>query len=180
MKRIDDAELLRMLREGKSQKEAAAYFSVSPVAVCRRLKRLLPQPAEVLEKYKLTDQQKRFVVEKAAGRTSVNAILASFNVSSRASAKALGSALLSKPEIQAAISDLMEAKGYGREYRVTRLGQHMQHPDPVVSLKALDIGFKISGDEAEGKRQIMESRTYIVIHIDDDLMDHTPLTPETG
>jgi hypothetical protein len=58
----------------------------------------------------------------------------------------MGSNLLDKPEIQTAINELLEMKGYGREFRVEKLGQHMSSPDPVVSLKALDLGFKLSDD----------------------------------
>ena len=59
---IDDDVLLGMIREGKRQNEIAKSFGVSAVAICKRLKRLLPQPD--LDKYNLTDQQKRFVAEK--------------------------------------------------------------------------------------------------------------------
>jgi predicted transcriptional regulator len=47
-RKIDDTQLLEMLKEGKLQKDIAEHFGVSPAAVCKRLKRLLPQPVEVL------------------------------------------------------------------------------------------------------------------------------------
>ncbi len=57
------------------------------------------------------------------------------------------------PEVQVAVDELMERGGIGRAFRIQKLGDHMQNPDPVVSLKALDMGFKLAGDDQEAKRQ---------------------------
>jgi len=44
MKKIDDEVMLRPLEAGKQQKKIAAHFGVSPAAICKRVKRLLPKP----------------------------------------------------------------------------------------------------------------------------------------
>jgi Zn-dependent peptidase ImmA (M78 family) len=99
VKIINDNKLLEMHNEGKPQKEIAAYFGVSPVAVCRRLKRLLPVP-DILDKYNLTDAQKSFVVEKAKGKTNTQAALESYETTSRKSAKVIGSQLMDNPTVK--------------------------------------------------------------------------------
>jgi len=159
---IDDTILLEMLKEGKMQKEIAEYFKVSPVAICKRLKRLFPPP-ESLEA--LTDKEKQFAIERAGGRNATQAALKAFECSSMQSAKVIGSQLMDKPEVQIAINDLMEMKGIGREFRVERLGDHIRSFDPVVSLKALDMGFKLAGDEEAAKRQTPEKVTYTQVNI---------------
>jgi len=159
---IDDNILLEMLKAGKMQKEIAEHFKVSRVAVCKRVKRLLPPPKSLEV---LTDKEKQFAIERASGRTATQAALKAFECSSMHSAKVIGSQLMGKPEVQGAINDLMEMKGIGRDFRVERLGEHMRHPDPVVSLKALDMGFKLAGDEEAVKRQSPEKVTYTEVNI---------------
>ena len=158
MKRIDDAELLRMLREGKSQKEAAAHFGVSLVAICKRLKRILPQPADVLAGHDLTEQQKRFVLAKAQGKTNTKAALQSYEVRSLESAKVIGSQLMDNPAIKTALKELVEHH-IPQNYRLKRLRGHVDHVDPVVSLKALDLSWKLDGSYSENREVERYPRT---------------------
>lgn len=85
MQKIDTTLLLKMIKEGKSQKECAEFFKVSCPAICKRLKRLLPPPEVTLDKHNLTDKEKAFVIEKAKGKTNTQAVLSSYEVSSKTS-----------------------------------------------------------------------------------------------
>jgi len=150
-RKIDDTLLLEMLNEGKQQKEIAAWFKVSPAAVCKRIKRLLsPTPESILDKYNLTDQQKMFVVEKAKGRSNTEAALESYEASSRKSAKVIGSQLMAEPEIKMALNELMDTY-LPQHYRIRKLRSHADNPDPTVSLKALDLSWKLDGSYAPEK-----------------------------
>jgi len=142
MKKIDDVVMLKMIEEGKSQKEVAEYFGVSPAAVCKRLKKY-PRLPESLEK--LTAKEQNFALEVAAGKTQTQAALASFECGSMDSAKSLGGKLMKKPDIQTAVAEIMQVEGLTRTYRVRRLKQHVDNIDPNVSLKALDQTFKLDG-----------------------------------
>jgi hypothetical protein len=148
-RKTDDTKILEMLKEGKTQKEIAAFFNVSPVAICKRVQRLLPEPN--LDKYNLTDKEKRFCIEKAKGKTNTQAALESYEVTSMESAKVIGSNLMDKAGIQTAIADLMDYHGLTRSYRVLKLKQHVDNRDPDVSLRALDQSWKLSGDYAPEK-----------------------------
>jgi hypothetical protein len=142
-KKIDDTGLLTMFKEGKLQKEIATHFGVSPVAVCKRLKRLLPVPESVFDKFDLTEKEKAFCIEKAKGRNNTQAALASYEAGSLQSAKVIGSQLMDKPEIQQSIIELMDSCGLTRNYRIKKLKQHIDHVDPQASLRALDMSFKL-------------------------------------
>jgi hypothetical protein len=143
-RKIHDERLLELLREGKQQKQIAHIMGVSAPAICQRLKRLLPLPDSLKS---LTEKEQRFVLEKVKGKkTNTEAALLSYEAGSRESAKVIGSQLMDRPEIRKAIDDLMELKGIGREFRIEKLGQHMKNRDPNVSLKALDMGFKLAND----------------------------------
>lgn len=144
-RKIDDAGLLEMYHAGKLQKDIAEYFGVSPVAVSKRLKRLLPQPETVLDKHGLTDKEKMFCIQKAQGISNTGAAIASFDVGSIESAKVIGSQLMAKPEIQQTIQDLMDAHGLTRSYRIGKLKNHVDNRDPNISLKALDQSWKLDG-----------------------------------
>ena len=155
---IDDDRLLAMHKEGKSQKEIAAFFNVSPVAVCKRLKRLLPSPESVLDKYDLTKKERAFVMAKSQGKTNTEAALESYEVTSRRSAKVIGSQLMGSPTVNVAIDELMDHHGLTKSYRVLKLKQHIDNRDPNVSLKALDQTFKLDGSykpEDEGHRDTL-------------------------
>jgi hypothetical protein len=152
---IDDILLLEMLNQGKSKKEAAKFFKVSPVAISKRVKRLTaPTPESVLEKHGLTDQQAAFAIEKAKGKTSTQAALASYKVSSMDSAKAIGSQLMKQPEILSAIEELMNLHGLSKNYRIGKLKTLVDHADPNIVHKGLDMSFKLDNSYAPEKIDI--------------------------
>ena len=144
MKRTNDEEILQMLREGKQQKEVAAHFGVTPSYICKRVRILLPhdEPESFM---RLTDKEKRFVLEKARGKTNLDAAMKSFEVTSRESAKVLGSNLMDKDTIRLALDEVMDQEGMGKRYRIERLKTCVDHPDPNVTLKALDQTWKLDG-----------------------------------
>lgn len=150
MRKIDDEKLLEMFKAGKLQKEIAAHFKVSPVAVCKRLKRLLPPPKSLEN---LTEKAKRFAIEVSKGRTATQAVLNSYEVGSMESAKVMGSQLMDKPEIKMAINELMDYHGLTRSYRIKKLKQHVDNNDPVVSLKALDMSLKLANEYPINKNE---------------------------
>jgi predicted transcriptional regulator len=139
---IDDDKLLEMMNDGRTQKEAAVFFGVSEAAVSKRLKRLTPLPKSLED---LSDKERKFALEFAGGKSQTQAAFDSFEVSNRASAKALGNQLMKKPSVNAAIADLMDYHGMDRSYRVAKLKQHVDNVDPGISLKALDQSWKIDG-----------------------------------
>lgn len=154
---IEDDVLIKMHRDGTPQKDIAAHFGVSPVAVCKRLKRILPPPETVLDKFDLTDKEKSFVIEKAKGKSSTQAVLSSaYEAGSMESAKQIGTQLMKKEEIRQAIDEVMDNCGLTRTYRVRKLKKHVDNRDPVVSLKALDMSFKLDGSYAPEKHAVAE------------------------
>lgn len=146
-KKIDDNQLLSLLKSGKNQKEAAAILGVSAPAVTKRLRRLRPMP-ESLKSLSLKEQ--RFVVEVAKGATQTRAALSAFDCGSLASGKAIGSQLMARAEVREALNDLLELH-LPQSYRIKRLREHTDHSDPAVSLRALDLSWKLDGSFAPEK-----------------------------
>ncbi len=142
MRKTNDQTILRMLEEGHTQKQIAEHFDVSPAAICKRVKRLSAYPKTLNE---LTPKEQRFAVSVANGMSQTQSAINAYETSSMASAKSLGSQLMKKPKIDAAISELMEYHGMGRHYRVQKLKEHLDSPDPVISMKSLEISFKADG-----------------------------------
>lgn len=141
-RKVNDAVVLQLLREGKNQKQIAEYFNVSAVAIHKRLKKILPKPHSL---EKLTDKEKKFVVAVAEGKSRTQAAMESFDVSTRASAKAMQNVLMQKDDIKIAVAELMEIYGLTRGYRINKLKSHVDNVDPGISLKALDTSFKLDG-----------------------------------
>ena len=146
MRKTNDETILSMLKDGKPQKEIAEYFNVSPAAISKRVKRLIPPPKSLEQ---LTEKEKKFAVGVAGGKTKTVAALEAFDTSTRESAKTLGIKLMEKPSVNTAIADLMEYHGMGRSYRVGKLKQHVDNADPGVSLKALDQSWRLDGGYTE-------------------------------
>ncbi|MGO9139162.1 MAG: hypothetical protein ACLP9S_13865 [Syntrophales bacterium] len=154
MRKIDDNLLLEMFDDGKgkSQKEIAKFFGVSGAAICKRLKRLTaPSPEAPLSFSKLTEKAQAFVIEKVKGETNVQAVLNSYDVTSRESAKALGTTLMRDPDIQTAIHDLMAQEGLPKRYRIRKVKNLIDSKDGNISAKGLDMSFKLTGEYAAEK-----------------------------
>jgi predicted transcriptional regulator len=152
-RKTDDQEILRLLQEGKNQKQIAKHFGVSPVAIHKRIKRLSPLP-DMPHFNQLTDKEKKFVLNKIEGKSNIQAVMQSYDVTSNESAKVMGSQLMAKPEIQTSIEELMNYCGIDKPYRIKRLKQIIDSSDLSVAYKGLDMSFKLDGSYAPEKHQI--------------------------
>ena len=139
-----------MLHQGMQQKEIARIMNVSEPAICKRLKRLRPQPDTVLDKYNLTAQQKMFVVEKAKGKTNTEAALESYEASSRKSAKVIGSQLMAEPEIKMALNELMDTYLPSITASGSFAPMRQSRPHSEAS-KLLNLSWKLDGSYAPEK-----------------------------
>ena len=160
-------ELMALLDQGLTQKDAAERLGVTPAAISKRLKRL-PPPSLT----KLTSKERTFVEFRAKGVSQTESVCQAYDVSSRQSAKALGHTLSKNPNISTALADLMEHHGIGRSRRVQKLAQHIENIDPTVSLKALDASFRIDGYQTQGNAQEVTIKlvdlSHFKMHYDDD------------
>jgi len=151
-RKVDDNIVLQLLREGKNQRQIAEHFQVSPVAICKRLKGIMPKPKSLGN---LTPNEQKFAVAVAEGKSRTQAALDSFDVSSRESAKALQNALMQKDDIKIAINELMNIFGLTRGYRINKLKSHVDHVDPNISLKAIDQTWKLDGSYSSEKPDVI-------------------------
>lgn len=149
MKKVDDEKLIEMLEQKIPQKEIASYFGCAESYVTKRKKRLLGPNMDELETFSsLTDQQKRFVIAKAEGQTNVQAVTNSYEVTSKDSAKSLGTQLMQNPAIQQSLTELMNYNGLTKEDRIKQLKKLVYHNDGNISLRALDQTWKLDGSYA--------------------------------
>lgn len=143
-RKIDDNELLRLISTGMEQQAIAQHFGVSAAAISKRLKHLRQMEARPAVLDKLTPKEQRFVIEVASGKSQTQAAIAAFNVGTMDSAKTIGSRLARDPDIQEAITAVMESEGLDRTHLVRRLKTHVDNDrDPNVSLRAVDMGLKL-------------------------------------
>jgi transposase len=172
-RKVDDNIVLQLLREGKNQKQIAEHFNVSPVAIHKRLKRILPKP-QSLEN--LTPKEQKFAIAVAEGKSRTQAALDSFDCTSRDSAKALQNTLMKKDDVRIAIAELLEIYGLTRGYRISKLKNHIDHIEPGISLKGLDMSFKLDGSYAATKIEQKNDVSWTVnFHVaDNPLIDVTP------
>lgn len=145
---LNDDAVIELFKQGLSLAEIGRQLNVSSVAIHKKVKRLgLTRLPESLSK--LTGKKQDFVLAVASGQSRINAAMSSFDVTTRDSAKALQQTLMKDPGVKLAISELMEVKGIGRDFRVEKLRQHIDNPDPIVSLKSLDMAMKAADDSGE-------------------------------
>ena len=155
MKKVDDQELMEMLAKGIEQKKIAEHFGVNPSYITKRKKQLMP--AAVIEEPEtfstLTDQQKKFVIAKVEGKTNIQAVTENYEVTSKDSAKALGSQMMQNPAIQQSIAELMDNEGLTKLNRIKQLKKLVYHNDGNISLKALDQTWKLDGSYSPEKHE---------------------------
>jgi phage terminase small subunit len=152
-KKIDDDKLLKLIEEGKNQKEAAAILGVSEPAVSKRLKRLCPPP-DTPHFDSLTKKEQKYVLERVKGSNQTQSALKAFECSSMESAKVIGSQLSKKTEIDMSIAELMNHCGLDKPQRIRRLKDIINSKDLNIAHKGLDTSFRLDGSYAPQKHAI--------------------------
>ena len=140
IRKINDQQLLDLVKKGVSQNEIAVRFQVSPAAVSKRLKYLGRKTPASFQK--LTEKEKSFCLEYAQGKSATSAVMTSHDVSSRDSAKSYGSTLLKKPSIKSAIADIVNYYS-PKHSRAEKLAQHIHEGSEPASLKGLELAFRL-------------------------------------
>ena len=142
-RKVSDDQILNLHEQGLNQSQIGEALGVSNVAIHKRLKRILVMAS--LEK--LTPKEQQFCIAVSEGKTRTQAALEAYDCSSIDSAKALQNTLKGKPEIQDNITALMDIEGLTRSHKIKTLKGHVDNKaDPHVSLKALDMSFKLAND----------------------------------
>lgn len=163
-RKVNDSVLSQMLTEGRSQSEIAEHFKVSRAAICKKLKRLQAlNPPESFRQ--LTPKEQSFALALAEGKSKTKAALDSFECSSLKSAKALGSEVAGRDDVRLAVSELLEAKGLGREYRFQKLKSFVEHSDAGIGLSALREACKI-GDDYPAQKNMNMNLTAAISPVD--------------
>jgi len=159
-RKIDDDLLFQMLANGKSQKECAEYFGCSKSAISQRVSKItvVPRPA-ILDK--LTPSQERFAFGIAEGKSQTQAVIDSYNTDNRESAAVQGSRLMSDPLMQECIKVIMETEGLTRRKMVRRLSEHVDSRDAQASLRAIDIGLKLT-DSYPAEKKVNVNFTAVI------------------
>jgi hypothetical protein len=138
---VSDEQIVSLYKQGLNQSEIGKALSVSNVAIHKRLKRIL-----VMQKLeRLTLKEQNFCIAVAEGKSRTQAAMEAYDCSSRESAKALQNTISNKPEIEESITAIMDLQGLSRTNLVKVLRKHVfNDTDPNVSLRAVDMGFKLS------------------------------------
>ena len=156
-RKINDKELLAMAKKKIPQKNIAAHFACSEPAVTKRLKYLGKKTPASLQN--LTEKEKNFCLQYVAGKSATSAVMSTHDVSSRDSAKSYGSTLLKKPNIKAALSDIVNFYS-PKHARAEKLAQHIHEGSEPASLKGLELSFKLD-KSFEGKQEQTNSWNYV-------------------
>jgi hypothetical protein len=138
---ISDEQIVNLHEQGLNQSQIGRTLGVSNVAIHKRLKRIF-----VIQKLEtLTPKEKKFCLAVAEGKSRTQAAMEAYDCSSRESAKALQNTISDKPEIEESITAIMDLQGLTGTNLVKVLKKHIfNDTDPHASLRALDMGFKLS------------------------------------
>ncbi|HUV51327.1 MAG TPA: winged helix-turn-helix domain-containing protein [Anaerolineae bacterium] len=142
----DDEKFVALLDEGKTGKEVAAFFNVSPSAVSQRLKKLKLQAQSDAVLTPLSKEKQAFVIERASGKNNLEAARVAFpNCTTKESLKVMGSRCNADPDVTIALSTLMAQEGIPRRKRIGRLKDMIMSPDMTAVGKGLDMSWKLDG-----------------------------------
>ncbi|ABK98982.1 hypothetical protein Ppro_1365 [Pelobacter propionicus DSM 2379] len=148
-RKINDQELIDRFNAGATGRELAAHFGCSPAAISKRLKRLQPGVPRAIDQ--LTEKQAAAVVRIVKGESPTNAVDQVYDTTSRASSKEIARKLMGLPQVQLAIEEEMNRAGLTRTYRCAKLAEHVDAADPGVSLRALDMSFRLADEYPAAK-----------------------------
>lgn len=148
-RKINDQELIDLFNAGASGRELAAHFGCSPAAISKRIKRIQPGVPRAIDQ--LTEKQAAAVVRIAKGESPTNAVDQVYDTTSRASSKEIARKLMGLPQVQLALEEEMNRAGLTRTYRCAKLAEHVDAADPGVSLKALDMSFRLADEYPAAK-----------------------------
>jgi phage terminase small subunit len=157
MRKIIDTELLELLDQGMSQKEAAQHFNCSEPAISRRLKKIRPRVPQAFDK--LTKKQKNFALALAEGQSKTKAAALAYDTSTVDSARTIGKRLSADSDIQTAVSEILQRNGLTKQYRVNRLRELVDSLDSNIALRAIDMTFKLDGSYSPETHNV-NVRTY--------------------
>ena len=157
MRKIIDTELLELLDQGMSQKEAAQHFNCSEPAISKRLKKLHPQVPQAFAK--LSKKQKNFALALAEGQSKTRAAALAYDTSTVDSARTIGKRLSGDLDIQTAVSEILQRNGLTKQYRVNRLRELVDSLDSNIALRAIDMTFKLDGSYSPENHNV-NVRTY--------------------
>ena len=157
MRKIISTELLELLDQGMSQKEAAQHFNCSEPAISRRLKKIRPRVPQAFDK--LTKKQKNFALALADGQSKSRAAALAYDTSTVDSARTIGKRLSADSDIQTAVSEILQRNGLTKQYRVNRLRELVDSLDSNIALRAIDMTFKLDGSYSPENHNV-NVRTY--------------------
>lgn len=148
-KTVDAQQVWQLYQDDVSQREISNRMGCSEAYISKLIKKLKKRNAPMPESFEfLPEKVQRFVLAKAEGKTNTDAAMASYDCSTRDSAKTIGTRLIGQPEVRQAIVDIMNDEGIDRRYLVKRLGKHIDSDEPNISLKGVEMGLKLHGELA--------------------------------
>jgi hypothetical protein len=102
--------------------------------------------SKVIKESGITPEEGEFCKKLVSGKGYASSMMAVNPNLQPDAARTIGRDLFkNRNDIKAVIRELMELKGIGLERRVARLSDHVEAKDPNISLKALDMSFKLDG-----------------------------------
>lgn len=179
-RKTDTNEVLEMHQAGKTLTEIAEHFRCSVPNICRMLKRLAPPPPMPESFTDLTEKEQQFVLARVSGKTQTESALQSHDCQDRVSAKSIGWQLSNKPEIEKAIQDILQEEGLTKRYRIKKLKGHVDHKNPDVSLKALDMTWRLDGAYIEKHVVMTVPYGELVMDLESNRREREQLEKELG
>lgn len=145
---IDNQAVWQLYQDGLTQREISKRLGCTEAAISKKIKVLKKRNAPLPESFEfLPDKVRGYVLAKAEGKNNIDAVFASHDaVTTRASAKTIATRLNSQPEVQQAITDIMNSEGIDRRYLVQKLGKHINSDEPNISLRGVEMGLKLHGE----------------------------------
>ena len=147
MRKIIDTELLELLDQGMTQKEAAQHFNCSEPAISKRLRKLRQRIPKAFDK--LNVKRQNFAIALATGESKTKAAALVYNTSTVDSARTIGKRLGADSDIQTAVAEILQRNGLTKQYRVNRLRELVDSLDSNVAIRAIDMTFKLDGSYSE-------------------------------
>lgn len=153
-----EAKVLQLHKEGYHPKYIAMQTNLNEEEVRNTINGKI---AALTRRFALNNAEEKFVKELARGKTNEEAAKLALGAKKGSDARTRAAMMVRSDNVKMAIRELMEEAGIGRKWRIDKLAEHMDSVAPEVSLKALDIGFKLADDYPQKKVSIEDDGAII-------------------
>lgn len=150
---MDNNQFKDLVEKGKNDREIAEFFNVSPQAVWAKRKRMEKKHKLTKALPPLTTKQQEFVEKMTTEKRpkGLEVVKEVYGITDNKQAQMQLQRTMNSPAVREAITTILDRNGITRDMLTKKLKTHINSSKAEISIKAVDMGFKLHDDYPASK-----------------------------